>query len=477
MRPLENTQYISEKGLWLTFFILLCIGSGFAAVFVNPLIIIGGILVLVNILMVLKYPMWGMLIYLIIFLLRPGEMYPSLAPLRAELLIGLFALISIVIHQKIYEGSVRLPNNKMTILLLGFFLAMILSIPTSYEPIRSKDMCVDFLKLLMFFYLITCTVTTRKRFHTFVAVFLLMIGYIAADAFKGYLGGSFVNTMNVERLTGSTSAGGDPNSLAATMASTIPLLVAVLFIFHEWFSRLFYGGLAILMTALITITASRGGLLAFLGAVLGGIGYTKQKLVTAIVVVVFCVAGWSVLPEQYKARYERFQEITVDLNESSSGRWDIWKAGIQMVIHRPLFGIGVGAFPWAYSSGDFGPPGWLESHNLYIQVAADTGLVGLTLWILWMVHMNRTLKKCARVGEQDPRFEWAKYYGRGILICTLALYVGGMFGHSCFRYTWYLLAGLAVALENIVTAEQSQLAHEDNAVGEKGIGMEAEQTA
>ncbi|MEK7775708.1 MAG: hypothetical protein AAB305_07475, partial [Candidatus Zixiibacteriota bacterium] len=265
MRSLENTQYISAKGLWLTLFILLCIGCGISAVFVNPLFIIGAILVILNVLMVLKYPMWGMLIYLIIYLLRPGELYPSLAPLRAELLIGVFALISVVIHQKIFEGTVRLPTNKMTILLLGFFTAMVLSITTSYERFQSKDVCVDFLKLLIFFYLITCTVTTRKRFHAFVAVFLLLIGYTALDAFKGYLSGNFVNTMNVERLTGSTSAGGDPNTLASTMASTIPMLVAVLFIFRGWLSRAFYGGLAILMVVLITITASRGGLLAFLG--------------------------------------------------------------------------------------------------------------------------------------------------------------------------------------------------------------------
>jgi putative inorganic carbon (hco3(-)) transporter len=477
MRPLENAQYISAKGLWLTLFLLLCVGSGIAAVYINPLFVIAGILVLLNVLLVLKYPMWGMIIYLIVYLLRPGEMYPALAPLRAEMLIGIFALLSVVIHQKIYEGTVRLPTNKMTLLLLGFFVAMALSITTSYEPTRSKDACIDFLKLLIFFYLITCTVTTRKRFHTFVAVFLLMIGYIAADSFKGYISGAFVNTMNVERLTGSTSAGGDPNSLASTMASTIPLLVAVAFIFRHWLSRTFFAGMAILMTALITITASRGGILAFLGVIFGGISYMRQKLVSTIVVIVICVVGWFLLPEQYRARYERFQEITVDLNEGSSGRWDIWKAGMQMVIHRPILGVGVGAFPWAYASGDFGPPGWLEPHNLYIQVAASTGVVGFAIWLLWMVHVNRILRKCARVGENDPRFEWAKLYGRGLLICTLALFVSGMFGHSCFRYTWYLIAGLAVALDNIVTNEQAQLKSEDDTVDAAGIGEEAEQTA
>ncbi|MEK7774261.1 MAG: O-antigen ligase family protein, partial [Candidatus Zixiibacteriota bacterium] len=211
--------------------------------------------------------------------------------------------------------------------------------------------------------------------------------------------------------------------------------------------------------------------------VLGGISYTKQKLVSVIVVIALCLVGWTILPEQYKARYERFQEVTVDLNKGSSGRWDIWKAGLKMVAHRPIFGIGVGAFPWAYSTGEFGPAGWLESHNLYIQVAANTGLVGLTIWILWMVHLTRTLRKCARIGEEDSRFEWAKYYGRGMLVCIIALFVGGMFGHNCYRYTWYLLAGLAVALENIITTEQAELEKNLESTLGSDVELHAEQSA
>jgi len=61
-----------------------------------------------------------------------------------------------------------------------------------------------------------------------------------------------------------------------------------------------------------------------------------------------------------------------------SGRTAIWTAGIQVFSDHPAIGIGSGAFPLAvkdHLSGAY------AAHNLFVQVAAESGLVGLFLLI------------------------------------------------------------------------------------------------
>ena len=93
--------------------------------------------------------------------------------------------------------------------------------------------------------------------------------------------------------------------------------------------------------------------------------------------------GWFLLPQQYQDRYTTFSNIAENMNNVSSGRIVIWKAGIQMIIAKPIMGIGAGAFPWAFSSGEFGPPQHMRSHNLYIEIFSTMGILGVVAWLFF----------------------------------------------------------------------------------------------
>lgn len=442
----RSAQYISSQFLWWILLFLVCAACSVTVIFVKPVFVVALLLVLLNTFLILKYPMYGLLVYLSLFLLRPGELYPSLQALRPELLVGGFSLLAVILNQKFTTGKVVWPTDRITLAMLGLLLAMTLSIFTSYEMSQTRVTVIDFVKIIIFYYLIVCNLTTRKRFVTFMTVFVFLIIYIAFDALKNYMSGEFIHTMDVDRLTGSTSAGGDPNTLASTMAATIPLIVAMMFYFKRVLQKLAMLGLGFVMAALIVITASRGGLLSFMGTVFAAISYSKQKYLLTIGTVVLIFGAWTVLPDQYKARYERFEEVATDLNKGSSGRWEIWQAGMHMVAARPLLGIGAGAFAWAYRSGDFGPPQWMDPHNLYIQVFATTGIVGASVWITFLVFYIRTLRRLARETRGDPEYQWMSIFANGIFISLIALFVSGMFGHTFMRYTWYMMAGLAAAM-------------------------------
>ena len=453
----HGRQLIQSSQLWWLLLGLVSIAAGVVALYVPPLIIFAVILLVANVIMIIKYPIWGLLSYLMIFLLRPGELYPALAPMRVELLTGIFVLIVIIIRQKVVEGKVTIPRDKISLGLAAFLAVMYLSVFTSYDKILTMETCKDFVKTLIFVYLIISIIDTRKKFIAFIFVYFLMIGYVAFDAFYAYMSGSFVHTMGVDRMQGSTSAGGDPNTLANTLATTIPIVFASVLYFRHWFMKTVLSVLGLAMTAMIAITASRGGMVAFLAILGGGFLYTKKKAVLIGLMIVLLPLGWVMLPEQYKMRYETLTEIE-DLDETSSGRWEIWGDGIKMIVGHPVIGVGAGAFMSALGSGEFGRTRWMQAHNLYIQLMATTGIIGFFVWIWGFAwQFVKKLRKLVEETQDSQKYRWIMLFGKGFIVALLSLFISSMFGHSLYRYTWYMMAALMLAMEAIYRNEQAEV--------------------
>ena len=440
--------------------IVAAIGAGLSVPYVNPLFIIIGIVLLLNVFLIARYPMYGLLAYLVIYLYRPGEIYPSLAPLRIELVLGVVVITSLIIHQKLKTGRVNLPRDQVTLWLTAFLGVMYLSVFTSYEQSATIEMCKEFLKILIFYFLIVSLVDTYKKFIAFMVVYIIMIGKIAIDAFNLYMQGAFVHAQGIDRLVGTTSAGGDPNAIAATMAITIPIVVATAFYARNYLLKAAMAALALGMTYLITITGSRGGMLAFMGTLLGGFLYVRQKFFTAVAVVVFLIGAWFILPDQYRERYETLVEVE-DVNDTSSGRWEIWVAGVKMIAARPIFGIGAGAFRWAAGSPEFGFGRFMQAHNLIIQLAASTGLIGLFVWFGFIYNFGKRVRYMVHVSQDEAKLRWANLYGKGFIASLIALFVAGMFGHNLYRYNWYIMAGLTIAMVKIVSQNQQVVAPQE----------------
>ena len=72
---------------------------------------------------------------------------------------------------------------------------------------------------------------------------------------------------------------------------------------------------------------------------------------------------------------------------STAERLAHWIAGVHMFLNHPLIGVGIGNYPDAY-------PGYFitifvnslgHAHNYYINIAAETGSIGLTAYLLFLM--------------------------------------------------------------------------------------------
>ena len=104
MNSINKQNFRNIHLMWILV-ILISIAAGILSVFVNLILIIIPFIVIINVLLIFRYPMWGLLSYLIVFLLRPAELYPDLAALRPELSVGIITMLAVIMHQKIELGK------------------------------------------------------------------------------------------------------------------------------------------------------------------------------------------------------------------------------------------------------------------------------------------------------------------------------------------------------------------------------------
>ena len=450
-RQLLTPQHLAWAGL-----VLICLLSGVASVFVPAPLIVGVVFITTAAAVCFKFPFVGLLVYMVIFLLRPAELYPVLEPLHIERLVGIFVLISSLVGHKLRSGCLPLPRDRTTVLLLTFCGLMVISWTYSIDQQRSYVMIERFIKLLILYLIIILEVNSRKRFDIFMGVFLFMIFFDTFLSFRDYYGGGARYRMGIYRADSRTSAGGNPNTMATTLACTLPLLVAYFKIHKNILYRAAILGTSGLFLLMISNTGSRAGLMGLIVVMAIMIFHVRNRMAATITVLVLALAGWFALPQQYKGRYATLVEFDRDTDEISSGRIGVWKNGLRMFADRPLTGVGVGAFLTANNSGRYGPPIALQAHSLYIQLLATVGLPGAVIWFMFLASM---IIRC-RAGPFDPEESelegWSRHYKNAFIAAIGGLLMASVFGHSLDRYTWYMMAALSLMLIDIETGRSDR---------------------
>jgi putative inorganic carbon (HCO3(-)) transporter len=116
-----------------------------------------------------------------------------------------------------------------------------------------------------------------------------------------------------------------------------------------------------------------------------------------LVVMLIALGGARLLPSAIADRFSDFlpylQPIDVrrvqltDENFAVVERLAHWEAALGMLEDHPLLGVGVGNYVPTYPS--YALPGWKDplghAHNQYLNVAAETGIVGLVVYVLLIV--------------------------------------------------------------------------------------------
>ena len=217
-------------------------------------------------------------------------------------------------------------------------------------------------------------------------------------------------------------------------------------------------GLLIMLPILflaLALTFSRGGYITFIVAlflVSYRVAKTRGYLILGGSLAMILLIS-TALPESF---YERVRTIvpSIQHQEDTFGlRVLLWKAGLRMIADNPVLGVGPGNFMLAqqrYVHGRIYSRFVLNSHNLFVGLAAETGLVGLALFLFTTVAALREASRPGR--ERSPETRDLALAGVGVEICIVVLLMGGLSTNIETSKYLFMLFGMASSVGRLALA-------------------------
>jgi O-antigen ligase len=181
--------------------------------------------------------------------------------------------------------------------------------------------------------------------------------------------------------------------------------------------------LVVLLWVALFFTYSQSSFVALaIGVVVAAILAWRWRAVAVVVgIAVVAVAIGLAAPQLSKVRHSLSGGSSAALNRATRGRSNLLSNGTTIVRHHPAAGVGVGGFTHAYLT-TVKHPGRMKQpkpHNTPLAVAAETGLVGLALYVWVLAALARA------------SFAWPGARGMPRLVRTAAAVVlTAIFAHS-----------------------------------------------
>lgn len=306
-----------------------------------------------------------------------------------------------------YDGAAGpLDRGNSTVplyLVVAIFLligTMVLSTRGSLNISSSLKEVSKWLEFLVLVFIGSQYIRTRRQVWTIIV--LVLLGGIT-QAFFGYLQAFF--NLGPEAFIRDTSLRvygtfDQPNPFAGYLNLPLSIALALMLLGSTWLTRILAGLTSILLAAAVYLTQSRGGEIAIATAllfiVIVGLPHLRKLVALlalgGLVVLEVFFTGWiptyviTPLLKYLGAIQISFTNPSTQ-DYSTAERLAHWIAGVRMFVDHPLTGVGIGNYPDVYPRyyvtifvNSLG-----HAHNYYINIAAETGAIGLAAFLLFLM--------------------------------------------------------------------------------------------
>ena len=270
------------------------------------------------------------------------------------------------------------------------------------------------------------------------------------------------STVTVFRISGPI---GDANFYAQILIVLLPLALGRAWHEKSKLLRLIALTAAAMIALTVVLTFSRGAFLALLFTLILSAIWLRPKWKHLLIAGVLSLPLLTLVPDAYFERISTIKELLPGHSDGNlsdqafRGRASEWKAAWLMFTDHPILGVGLGNYPVHYQqySRDIGLDPRLSqrsAHSLYLQIAAETGVVGIAIlgFILWkaLKGLWRVRKRFLEASMQDA----ANLTG-AFLIGFLGYLFAGLFLHAAYPNFLWMLIGIALALPIVAENEMA----------------------
>ena len=327
----------------------------------------------------LRWPFFWLTAFYFVYCARTQDYIPGLASIPMAKITGLLAMLGLVMS----AGKTERKLHKLPIEAKYLFLLIAVLFTSAFvSPVSRADAffnALEFSKVYIAWILTYLLVTTLPRLRRVIFIQSASVATVSIAALvKGH---------SVPRLAG--VIGGfysNPNDLAFGIVLCLPFCLAFLFTTKRVFSRIAWSlGIAMMVVALL-LTASRAGFIALVISGAFCLWYFGVKQKRRWFIAAYIIAGALVLLLAGGLLIQRFSSISTGEGTAYGSyveRQLLISRALDAIVNYPILGVGAQNFT-AYSGI------WRNVHLSYLQIAAEAGIPGLILYLLffWRGFVN-----------------------------------------------------------------------------------------
>ena len=477
---LKKSQISNRNAALLIAFLAVVLGAGMGILINyvnNPVYILVVLASLIGFVAAIASVEFGLLLLVFITYTRFSDIavHDYHAPSVAKsfiviLLIGIF--IRWVVSQERPRGLL-LP----TVLVVAYGLVGFSTLLFAPNDQAVMDSLSNFVKDALIALVVVALLKKPSQFRNVIYTLILIGIFIGMISVHQYVTGNFtsryggfavaeymniVGETNGYRLSGPV---GDPNFFSQVMV--VLAMLGIERLLHEkrllW--KILAGWCAAVSTLTVVFTFSRGTTIALVLSLLLFFWIYKLRPAQLIVVLVLGIAMLAFAPPTY---YQRVLSIA-DVLPTSNGEINIHKdrailgrasenlTAWVMFMNHPLLGVGLNNFSSQYQDYTktlgLAPSATQRSpHNLYLEVAAEQGVIGLIVFIALIFLAMRSVLHARRRFLNAGMEDYANLT-TGFAIAFAGYLFAALFVHAAYPRYFYLLIGIAFALSNMLPEE------------------------
>ncbi|MDN2480879.1 O-antigen ligase family protein [Vibrio agarivorans] len=406
----------------------------------------------IAILVVIRHLFWFVILFVVFSFFRIHEVIPQLMPFKLPLLLSLGALASLCWHAFISRTLPLYWHHSMKWLVIFWALVAVGLVFASNRGIAITSFKSVYWKIIIMTLAIIWIVNNKEQLSqtcwliVWAGLLVAGVAIYNAQAGIGLVEGSRVT---IGRNIGSML--GDPNDLALVLL--FPLAFSVSFLFNTRLGiapRAFGLLVAASLSLAIIETQSRGGLLGML-TVYGVFMQQsiKSKTLLAFIAVVGIAFLYVAAGISDRASGGAAEE---GIDASAMGRIYAWEAAARMALVNPLTGVGLNNFYFNYYFYSSHWDGLNHAvHSTWFGVLAETGILGLIVFVTLIVSLARTAKQSLNLlKQQQSPSPYLVSAAKAVFAGLMGTIVSGTFLTQGFVWPIYILAALIISISTIV---------------------------
>ncbi len=415
----------------------------------NPLIMIVIGLVPLAVLIVLRQPFFFVLLFVIFSFFRIHEVFPQIYNFKIPLLLSMASLGALLWHVGLTRKVDIYWRSELTVISVFFTLVVVGVLLASNRPVAIEYFKGIYWKIIIMTFAIAWLSRSEKDFalaSKLITFFGMLVGLVAISNQINAIGLVEGTRVTIGRDIGSVL--GDPNDLALVLMFPVAFAASLIMTANVGHGAKLLGGVSVLILFFAIIaTQSRGGLLGMM-AIFAVYGYRRMhSKILFITIAVIAACALFVFAGISDRASGGAAEAGIDA--SAMGRLYAWEAAFGMAVHNPFSGVGINNF---YSNYYYYSPHWdglnHAVHSTWFGVLAETGFVGLLVFIITMTQLIKTAMRSLNrieqnISEVNPAVHVAAQAVFAGLVGTI---VSATFLTQGFTWPIYILAALVVAI-------------------------------